>query len=316
MEKRTTSFEDCLKIVASGHDKTAGVKKDKSLLDKLAQELGFGAEENKTSVAVPGAPVAEGEVTPAASSVAGAAPAVAGAVEAVAAGQVALAGGNAAESAAGEVAAVAKPNEGVAISAGDGAVTDANNLNKTPEAVAAAAVGGGGDEGAAAAPATDSAVASAPEKEAEKIGQLIAQSFQTYLEKAAADQEYVQALEILKEAGLLEGYNIKDPGMSKEASYTEGGLEKIANRQPLSRQEIVGAAAEFIELQKEASAAEEQGRQDARNLVEFVGNIQKEAVDGAAETTKTASDEEKVAGLLKDQEVVKAVQLLKSKNLI
>ena len=311
METRNSSFEDHINIVESAHSKTAGSRVSNisgdSLLKKIAEELNLndGA-----------APVAEGEVTPAASSVAGAAPAVAGATEAVTMPQTTIAGGNPAEVAAGEVPAETKPNEGLAISAGDGKVTDANNLNKTPEAVAAAAVGGGGDEGSAATPDPEAASAVPDQSlgtektaEAEKIGKLIAKSFQETLEKQAEDNDYAEALGILKEAGLLDAYKINDEGMSKEASYPENCLEKVANKQNLSRQDIIGAAVELIEMQKEASDAEEKGREDAQALVAMVSDMQKNAGDEKTE-------QEKIAGAIEDPEVVAAVTTLKKKGIL
>ena len=311
METRNSSFEDHIKIVESSHSKTAGSrmtnKSGDSLLKKIAEELNLTA---------PAAPTAEGEVTPAASSVAGAAPAVVAATEAVSMPQVAIAGGNPEESAAGEIAAVTKPNEGLAISAGDGKVTDADNLNKTPESVAAAAIGGGGDEGSAAVPSPevassvpDQSLGSDKTSEAEKIGQLIAKSFQETLEKQAEENDYVEALGILKEAELLDNYDIKDEGMRKEASYRPGCLEKIANNKSLSRNDIIGAAVEFVEMQKEASYAEEKGREDARNLVNLYAEMQKNAGE-------EKSEQEKIASAVQDKEVVAAVQVLKNKGIL
>lgn len=305
MEKRKTYFDDHMSVVES-HNKTAGLEKDKdggSLLEKIAQELGLGA-----------APTAEGEVSPAASTVAGANPAVVGATESVTLPQTTIAGGNPEESAAGEIPAPTKPNEGLAISAGDGEVTDAANLHKTPEAVAAAATDGGGDEAAAATPAPEVA-SSVPDNnlgaektaEAKQIGIVIANSFQEELQKQAADQEYSEALSILKEAGLMEGYDIKDEGIQKTASAPEGCLEKIANKQAVSREDIVGAAVEYIELSKEAELAEEQGRADAREAVEKLASENE---------VKEEAENEKIAEAVKDPQVVAAVKLLKEKQIL
>jgi len=327
METRKSSFEDYLNVVQSAHSKTAGDKVDNekgnSLLKKIAEELNLEEGQEKKAeggITAPGAPTAEGEVSPAASSVAGAAATVVSATESVATPQTAIAGGNPAEAAAGEVPAATKPNEGLAISAGDGKVTDANNLHKTPEAVAAAAEESGGDEGSAATPSPekdssvpDQSLGAEKTAEAEKIGQLIADSFQKELEKKANDAEYAEAVEILKEAELLSGYDIKDEPMSKEASYEEGCLEKIANNQPLSRQDIINAAIEYVELSKEAADAEEQGREDARNLVSEVAEMQKNA---SKENKEETSDQEKVAAALNDQEVVAAVKVLKDKGIL
>lgn len=324
MEKRKTSFEDHLSVVEGEHSKTASARTSKgkeSLLDQLARELNFGHEKTAeeasgTGVTAQGAPTAEGEKSPADASVAGAAPAVVTATDAVAVPQVVIAGGNPEEVAIGETPKETKPNEGVAISAGDGVVTDANNMHRTPEAVAAAAVGGGGEEGAA------SVVDEAKTAEARQIGQIIARSFQNELEKIANDRQYSEALEILKEAGLLENYNIKDQGISKTASYEDGCLEKIAENKNLSRQDIINAAIELVEFQKEAANVEEQARQHARDLVK---QAQEEAEEEKEEGEEEEKDEEeekeeegekKVASLLQDKSVVNAIKVLKAKNLL
>lgn len=321
--REKTSFEDHLNIVESGQDKTASAPKvEGTLLDKIARELGIGEEtlpETGGEKVAPGgagagssvtgvkAPAAEGEVQPAASSVAGAAPAVVAATEGVATPQTEIAGGNAAEAEAGEQPAATKPNEGLAISAGDGVVTDANHLHKTDAAVAAAASDTGGemDEKTAA--------------EATAIGTKIAKTFQAHLEKTAQDQEYTEALSILKEAGLLEGYNIKDEGLTKEAGVPVDYLEKIANKVQLSREDIIGAAYQAIELQKEAEDAEVQGREDAQNLVAVVtGMMEKEAGNEtpAAPAAPATDEQTKLAELMKDERVVEAVRTLKEKNLL
>lgn len=335
MEKRGSSFEDHMNIVESAtQTKTAGAKAnqgDGSLLDKLARELGFGSETEKNAqgVTAPGAPTAEGEVQPAASTVATAAPAVVAATEAVATPQTTIAGGNPAEAAAGEIPAATKPNEGVAISAGDGKVTDANQMHRTPEAVAAAAEDGGGDEGAADAVAPEKAgEMPGQEKEAAAIGRTIATAFQSHLEKQAEDQEYPVALAMLKEAGLLEGYNIKDEGISKTASQKVSVLEKISQKQPLSRKDIIAGAYELVELQKEAEDAEEQGREDARALVGLLtklsGDEEAETQTEGGEATsseaagseESGNDTEKVSSLLKNPEVVAAVSVLRKNGVI
>jgi hypothetical protein len=211
-----------------------------------------------------------------------------------------------------------------AIGAVDGKVTDSNLLNKDPLAAAAAAVGGGGEE-----------VAPAVAAEAEKIGRLMAKSFQETLEKQASDQEYTEALNLLNDSGLLAGYNLLDPSLTKTASVTEGFLEKIASKEKLTRGDIIGAAYELIDLQKQAEYAEEAGRQEARDLVEFLTKVaegdgeeteeekkkREEEEETAAEKKKEeeageGSEESKVAALLQDRDVVNAVQLLKSRGVI
>lgn len=316
---KKSSFEDHIKIVESGQEKTASSKvkaEDKSFLDKLADELGLNSTEKiateEPSITAPAAPKAEGEVQPAASSVAEAAPAVVAATDAVILPQTEIAGGNAAEAAAGEVPATTKPNEGVAVSAGDGVVTDANQLDRTPAAVALAAQN----------PFTGEVMGEKVAAEADAIGKTIAISFQKHLEKISQDQEYTEALSILKEAELLEGYDIKDMGLIKEAGTPVNYLEKIANKIPLNRSDIIGAACQYVELAKEAEDAEAQGREDAQNLVAIVSDLVKQANEtekkpATTPEVKTAStEEEKIATLLKDVTVVSAIKTLKEKNLL
>jgi len=325
--RNKTSFEDHLSIVESGQEKTASGPKagEGSLLDKLAQELGIGEEKTAettppetggkkkapggagagASVSDTSAPAAEGEVQPADSSVAGAAPAVVAATESVATPQTEIAGGNNAEATAGEQPAATKPNEGTAISAGDGVVTDANNLHRTPAAVAAAAsdTGGSMSEKTAA--------------EANAIGIKIAESFQKHLEKSAQDQEYTEALILLKTAGLLEGYNIKDEGMTKKAGESVDYLAKIANKEQLTREDIIGAAYQALEMEKEAEDAEAQGREDAQNFVAAITELmEKKAGNETPETESKTDEQTKIAELMKDEKVTEAVRALKEKGLL
>jgi hypothetical protein len=293
MERKTSSFEDHLKMVEAGHDKTASNKNvgrtDASLLQKLAEELGEGA-----------APTAEGEKELPGKNPSTTSPEVSAATDGVINAQMVAAGGDPARQAAGMMPHVVAPvGAAVPIATGENTVTIAENLNRTPEAVAAAGRGAGGEQGGKLESAA----------EAEKIGQLIAQSFQATLEKSAEAQQYAEALEILKSAELLDGYEIKDSGISKTASVISGGLEKIANNQPLSREDIISAAAEYLDLEKQASAADAAGREDAHNFVDFVNSIQQNSAEEGKES-------EKIAGLMQDQEVVNAVNILKSKGLL
>jgi len=319
MESRKTRFEDHVQTIESSHSKTASLnQKSKSgndLLTKLAEELGLNtAASDAASAAAGAAPTAEGEVLPAASTIAAANPAVEAATDAVAMPQVTMAGGTPVVMEAGSAP---NPQQIInpVISAADGNLMTAQDLNRTPEAVAEAAQPTAKGE---------------TEVEAEKIGRLIAKSFQETIEKAANDQEYSEALDMLKEAELLSGYNIKDSGMTKTASY-DGFLEKIASNQPLTRDDIIGAAHELVEFNKQASLAEEQGREAAQNLVELMQKVAEEATEEKEEKTEEeekaedeskeeeASEKEaqlKIASLLSDPNVVNAIKTLKNKNLL
>lgn len=332
METRKTRFDDHMNTIEAAHSKTAAAGNKASagndLLSKLAAELGIGDDKNEAAAATaagaaeagaPGgestegeqtaAPKAEGEVIPAASGVTGAAAAVSDATDAVAMPQVAMAGGVPAIAEAGSA-----PNPEAAvmpvISAADGKAETAGDLHRTPEAVAAAAEPTSkGDES----------------MEAEKIGRMIAQSFQATLEKAAKDQEYTEALGILKEAGLLEGYKIQDEALTKTANVSEGFLEKIANMQPLQREDIVGAAYELIDFQKQAELADQEGREAANALFDLLKTAQEEEGEEEEDEKeekeekmeeKGASMQAKIASLLSDPKVVAAVKTLKENNVI
>jgi len=296
VETRKSSFEDHLSIVESGREKTAstkvsGSKDGTSLLDKLAAELSTGA-----------APVAEGEKEVSTKDVAGVAPAVDAATKGVTDPQVAVAGGDVARMEAGMVPHLnGDLNAPVAISAGTGDAITAEKLNRTPEAVAAAArdAGGKGDTEKEASVA-----------EAVKVGELIARSFQQTLEKDASDAEYAQSLNILDQAGLLANYNITDQNITKTASVEEVDvLEKIANSQPLTRDEIVLGAQQYLEVEKLAAQADAEGRAAAHQAVE-------EAMEQGKTAEAEKAESEKIASYLKDEKVVAAVKVLKEAGVL
>jgi len=324
MEKRGSTLEEHMNIIGNAHEKTAsaatGDKED--LLTRLANELDL-PQEKTANEDMGAAPYAEGEVSPADASVAGAAEPVVAATEGVTGQQLTLAGGNLAESAAGELPAATKPNEGTAASAGDGNIVDGNSMHRTPEAVQSAAESPvsdtGGDVGSAAAVTPDGASGGTAgnldqEKtaEANAIGKVIANSFQSELEKMAEDRQYSEALEILNGARILDGYKINDAGLDKTASVIEeGGLDKIANNESLSRRDIISAAYEYVDLEKQAEDADAAGRADAQ--LAFAEELEKQAEDLEEEEFE---ENEKVAQLLKDPEVVAATKVLKAKGVI
>ena len=333
--KRKSSFEDHLNIISSanGQTKTASVKTGGAdLLAKLAAELGINKEAEGGTIPL------VGEKAPAEATPAGANAAVVAATETLVTPQLVMAGGNPAVVAAGEIpAASAVPQEPI-ISSGTGDAQTAQTLNKTDEATAAAARGAGGS--GETGKLQSAAVAQNPESEknaaeAVKIGQLIAKSFQETLEKQAEDVEYAQALQLLDQNGMLQGYKINDMPMTKTASYEAGCLEKLANKQAVSRKEIISAAYELLDLEKQASDAEEEGRQQARDLVALMTKIAegeeaaKEETEEekkkrlAAEAKKEGETEgaekaenEKMAALRNDPAVMGAIKVLKFKGVI
>jgi len=204
-------LDDYIQIVEDGNEKVASAshKVTPSLLDKLAAELGAyeGTEQSAAGTgdskvvsadaassvagAAPGAADAQSSVLSAASSIAGANPAVVAATDVVAVPQEVAAGASPEEKPAGEVAAPVKPNEGVVISAADGVVGDVNLFSKEPAAVAMAVEKTASDI-----------------ENGKAIGRAMAQSFNAELQKIATDNEFEEAKDILKEAGLLNDYKL------------------------------------------------------------------------------------------------------------
>ena len=305
VEKRNSSFEDHLNLVESGREKTASSnvsgKTENTLLDKLAAELGFGK-----------APVAEGEKELPGKDVAAVSPEVAAATDGVANAQLAVAGTDLARQAAGMVPHLSGDiNTPVAIATGEGTAITAESLNRTDAAVAAAARGAGGAQSGKLESAATATPALNEEKEAIKVGQLIARSFQQTLEKDAADADYAAALNILDGAGLLSNYNIVDQSITKtaEEKTQEDILEKIANNQALTRQDIILGAQQYLEIEKQAEAADAEGRALAHQAVQ-------QALAQETEKTAQATEQEKIAALMKDERVVSAVKILKEAGVL
>jgi hypothetical protein len=260
-----SSFEDHMRIVEGSHTKTASAKTvTPSLLDKLAAEMAGGAVDSTAKAAVPDQ-----------STVAEAAPAVVAATEAIAVPQTTIAGGNEAEKEKGMMPAPSKPAVFV-IGDGDKKVTDAQNFSKEPAAVAEAAKNTGGSE------------KTSSDKEAEEIGRTMAHSYVTEMRKIAVDEQYDTAVGILKEAGLLDNYKV-DESLEKKASDEPSALDKIANKQPLTREDMVKAANEYVELSKQAEEADAFGRQKAH---EYFDSLVKQAAE-EMESEEEKDEEEK-----------------------
>lgn len=284
MTRQKTSFDDHMNMIA-GAQKTASQKpvgNSPSLLQKLAEELGVG-----------GIPVG-GQVVDATGAINNTAPAVEAATAAVADPQVAVAGGVPAVAAAGMVPAPTKPDEAQVVTSGEGTAKSINEFAKQPEAAAAAA--------------GEDVVSNYDTASAEKIGELIANAFVANLEKIAKRQEYTQALGILKEAGLLDAYVIKDAGIEKTAAKEVDCLTKIANKETLSQDDIITAAKQYVEFVKVAEEAEKKGEEDADKLVE--------ALNEAAEEKEGDEGEGAAAEAASDPEVAKAVQVLQDKGIL
>jgi len=312
---RKTSFEDHLNVVSQQHSKTASAKSTdgQDMLQRLAAELGMTKSAEEAGVTAPAAPTAEGEKSPAAATPAVANPAVLAATEAVAVPQAVMAGMSNEEQVAGDQPAglaVATP----VIGSGTGDVMTAIGLNRTDEATMAAAEPASKEDSV----------------EAEKIGRLMAHAFNDELSNMAAYNQYSEAVDILKQAGILDGYKLNDEGIEKNAGATEGFLEKIAANQSLTRDDIVGAALELVDLQKQAALAAEEGRDEARALVKLAEEMsgekkddeeegEEEGEEGGTEEEENAEEKkegEKVASLMKNPQVVAAVRVLKQNGLL
>lgn len=81
-------------------------------------------------------------------------------------------------------------------------------------------------------------------------------------------------------------------------------LEKIAARQPLSKEDIIAAANEYVELEKQAAAADAFGRDLAHK---YVGVLEKQASE------EKKPEVEKVAA---DKELQSALELLRNLKVI
>jgi len=283
MARQKTCFDDHMNMIA-GAQKTASQKpvgNSPSLLQKLAEELGVG-----------GIPTG-GQVVDATSAVSAAAPAVEAATAAIADPQVAVAGGVPAVAAAGMAPAAVRPNEAQVVTSGDGTAKSINEFGKLPEAAAAAA--------------GEDVVSNYDTASAEKVGELIADSFVRNLEKIAKRQEYTQALGILKEAGLLDTYVINDTGIEKTAAQEVDCLTKIANKESLSQNDIITAANQYVEFVKIAEEAEKKGEEDADELVEKLNEAAEEGEDEGEDAAAEAAT---------DPEVAQAVQVLQDKGIL
>jgi hypothetical protein len=286
-----SSFEDHMKIVEGSHTKTASASKvTPSLLDKLAAEMQASETPEKKVVDAPAKTAVPAETT-----VAEAAAAVVAATDAIAVPQTNIAGGNQAEKEKGMQPAASKPSE-LIISDGDKTVMVAQGLNKEPAAVA------------------EAAEKTASLKEADEIGRTMARSFHNESVKIASGNQFVEAYEILKTAGLLENYKPIE-GLEKKASEEKSALEKIANVEPLTKNDMIKAASEYIELEKQAAEADAYGREEAHKY--FAGLVKqaeeeeeeekKEKKEEKKEAKEEKKEEEKMAS---DSAVTKAIDML------
>lgn len=301
-----------------------------SLLEQLAAEI--NGEKTAADVTSPAAPSNEGTVTPAASSVTGITPEVQSSTEAVIYPQAGIAGCDPAEVAAGEVPQKVKPSEVEVISAGDGKATTPNLMHKTPTAMAEGADSSVGAATGEKTASTGGKTAVAVDATPEEIGVKIANSMHTEIARINKQEELSESIEILKTAGLTaeaiarHKYNFDEFGIEQEktAGQEVDYLQKVADGAPLGVEDIVGAAHQVIEFEKEAAQADEEGRAAAH---EYSQTEEFQSQFEQPEETKTAGqdivgktdevvEKEKIASLLKDPEAVKAIQYLKQVDAI
>ena len=139
----------------------------------------------------------------------------------------------------------------------------------------------------------DNEMTEAQVKEASIVGSIVADAMLDRLEKIAATRDYSESVSILKEAGLLDSYNILDAGMdefTKTASEVGvSGLDKIASNEALTHEDIIDAAGDYVEFVKTASAVEGQARYDAQEFVKTASAVEDQARYDAQEFIKEAS---------------------------
>ena len=84
-------------------------------------------------------------------------------------------------------------------------------------------------------------------------------------------------------------------------------LEKIANRQPLQKEDMIAAANELIELEKNAAEADAYGRELAHKYVdELVKQAEEEKkIEAEAKKEGEMTEEEKKEKEMKEKEVEK-----------
>jgi hypothetical protein len=104
-------------------------------------------------------------------------------------------------------------------------------------------------------------------------------------------------------------------------------LEKIANKQELSKLDIINAAQELSAMEKDAELADAAGREAANELVDELAKEAEDeaAVDAAAEEAaeeileeeeKGKKETEKKASATPEAEIAAAVEVLKRHNVI
>jgi len=98
-------------------------------------------------------------------------------------------------------------------------------------------------------------------------------------------------------------------------------LEKIAQKQPLTKEDIISAATELVELEKQAAEADAYGRQLAHEYVEeLVKQAEEEAeIEEIEEKKKEEEEEEEKKEEEKtssDKELLSAIETLRQLGIV
>lgn len=133
--------------------------------------------------------------------------------------------------------------------------------------------------------------------DAVQVGRAMARGYQAELAKMAADEDFDEAVGILKSAGILSNYQFigETEKNASESEYEYVGtpcLDKIAGAQALTKDDIVGAAVEFLKI-----ASDHQVEQQVEQQYEAYAEAEKLASEEggyeefmAEETAKIASE--------------------------
>lgn len=291
-------------------DKTAsqGSDSNNSLGDLLNQLNAEDEDLNKEAAA--GNANADDKVENAEAPITGAAPAVVSATEDAQNKRLEMAGADLSEIAAGEAEKTTKPTDKIEISAGDGNVTDEANMSKEPGSVAKAEIG----------------TVKIAELTVDQFATQFTDAFMAKVAERQLQEDYNDAVVLLKTAGALEGWNI--PG-SDELMKTAGladddatpMLDKLAAKKEgdsISPEQLIQAASE---LRKVAALEDAEGDDDAEGEVEKTASqavaATPDAIAAAVESVILKHESEKTAALLaEDTDVQNAIAVLKEKGVI
>lgn len=280
MSKR--HFED---FMTTGQTKTASAPVIKTdLLAKIASAIGEpNLADNAAAAAavansgmatgVPGMPVMGQIVNAGAQSVGSPAPGVVEATDGLINPQIAAAGGNPAAQAVGS-------NPGV------GTVS--------PVRVSDGTVEGGIEENMAIVNSVTNGSPVSAEKTASLVdacdmGRAMARSYSDELQKIAFFQQYEEAASLLKQAGLLQGYDVA--GMDKTASADEFyALDKLASGADLSFNDVICAANEYLTVKEAEARIDAEAEKIANEIMQAAADEVADEITGTGNVADAAAD--------------------------